>query len=308
MKKLLASALCAVMALSLSVAAFAAEPADISSNPTATNPTVTAPADITAPSGLSRAGYAFQVDGEDMGIRVNIAVPLRAVAEKLGFKVTWNGDGTIGLNNGVMNCTVTLGKDSYQVVTSVEGLDGMSAPFSLGMAPYTVGGTSYVPLGLFEALLGNQAGAVTMENGVLSLHTDPLNNNVQIPNPFVEYETLEQAAQAAGFGLTVPAAVNGSDSRVFQAIKGELLEVTYHKGEDETACIRKAPGSENISGDYTVYPQVNSVAVNGVKATMSGSDHNVSLATWTSNGYTYAVSVAGGISRSDMTALIAAIQ
>ena len=305
MKKLIVSALCAATALSLSVPAFAAEPVDISSNPTAVTAT-----DIAAPSGLSRAGYAFQVDGEDMGFQVNIAVPLRAVAEKLGFKVTWNGDGTIGMDNGVMNCTVTPGEDLYQVTTSNPNLVGMSAPFSLGMAPYVIDGTSYVPLGLFEVLLGNQAGAVTMENGVISLHTDPLNknNNAQIPNPFVRYETLEQAAQAAGFELTAPATANGSDTRVFQAIEGELLEVTYYKGDNETACVRKAPGSENISGDYTVYPQVNTVTVDGIKITMSGDDDKVRLATWMSSGYTYAVSAVGGISSSDMTALVSAIQ
>ncbi len=305
MKKLIASALCAVTALSLSATAFAAEPVGISSSPT-----MAAPAGISAaPADPSCAGYTFQVDGEDMGFQVNVAVPLRAVAEKLGFQVTWNGDGTISMDNGVMNCTVTLGKDSYQVVTSVEGLVGMSAPFSLGMAPYIVNNTTYVPLGIFEALLGNQAGAVTMENGVLSLHTDPLNknNHMQLPNPFVKYETLEQAAQAAGFALTVPAA-NGSDSRVFQAIEDKLLEVIYCKGEDKVARIRKAPGSENISGDYIVYPQVNAVTVNGIEVTMSGRDDKVSLAVWTDSGYTYAVSAADGISRSDMTALISAVQ
>ena len=41
---------------------------------------------------------------------------------------------------------------------------------------------------------------------------------------------------------------------------------------------------------------------------MSGSDDKVSLAVWTDSGYTYAVSAAGGISGSDMTALISAIQ
>ncbi len=306
MKKLIASALCAVTALSLSATAFAAEPVGISSSPT-----MAAPAGISAaPADPSRAGYTFQVDSEDMGFCVNVAVPLRAVAEKLGFQVTWNGDGTISMDNGVMNCTVTLGKDSYQVVTSVEGLVGMSAPFSLGMAPYIVNDTAYVPLGIFEALLGNQAGAVTMENGVLSLHTDPLNKNhhAQLPNPFVKYETLKQATQAAGFELAVPAAANGSDSRVFQAIEDELLEVIYCKDEDEVARVRKAPGRENISGDYTVYPQVNAVTVSGIEVTMSGRDDKVSLAVWTDSGYTYAVSAADGISRGDMTALISAVQ
>lgn len=71
MKKLIAFSLCAVMALSLSVSAFAEEPVLI------------APASETEP----QTGYALRIDGEDIGVRACIMVPLRAVAEKLGFEV-----------------------------------------------------------------------------------------------------------------------------------------------------------------------------------------------------------------------------
>lgn len=305
MKKWIASALCAVMALSLSAAAFAAKPAGIS--PTAAE----APADAAqTPAEDPQPGYALQIDGKDAGVRACVMVPLRAVAEKLGFQVTWNGDGTILLDDGSMHSTVTIGKDLYQVTTSIPDMAGMSAPFSLGVPPCVVSGVTYVPLGLFDALLGSQEGAVTMENGVIHLDTDPLNksSNTQISNPFAEHETLEQAAQAAGFKLTAPDAANGSDSRVFRTMGDKLLEIVYHKGEEETARIRKAPGSDDISGDFTVYPQVSEVSVKGNQVTMSGSDDQVSLAVWTDSGYTYAVSAAGGISPSDMTALISAIQ
>ena len=305
MKKWIASALCAAMALSLSAAAFAVKPAGIS--PTAAE----APADAAqTPAEDPQPGCALQIDGKDAGVRACVMVPLRAVAEKLGFQVTWNGDGTILLDDGSMHSTVTIGKDLYQVTTSSPDMVGMSAPFSLGVPPYVVSGVTYVPLGLFDALLGSQEGAVTMGNGVIHLDTDSLNkgSQVQRPNPFVEYETLEQAAQAAGFKLTAPDAANGSDSRIFQAIANDLLEVIYRRGEEETARIRKAPSSDDISGDYTVYPQVSKVPVKGNQVTMSGSNDKISLAVWTDSGYTYAVSATGGISPSGMTALISAIQ
>lgn len=41
------------------------------------------------------------------------------------------------------------------MVTSDPELVGMSAPFSLGMPPCVVSDTAYVPLGLFDALLGS---------------------------------------------------------------------------------------------------------------------------------------------------------
>lgn len=162
MKRLISAALCAVMALSLSVAAFAAKPSDRSLKPDAQSPEEPLP------------GYALQIDGEDAGVRACVMVPLRAVAEKLGFTVTWRGDGTILLDDGRMHTTVTLGEDRYQVVTSNPELVGMSAPFSLGMPPCVVNDTAYVPLGLFDALLGSRQGAVTLEDGVIRLDSDPL--------------------------------------------------------------------------------------------------------------------------------------
>lgn len=90
MKKLITSALCAVMTLSLTAAAFATEPALISPNPAAQGQEEFQP------------GYVLRIDGEDTGARACIMVPLRAVAEKLGFTVTWNGDGTILLDDGVI--------------------------------------------------------------------------------------------------------------------------------------------------------------------------------------------------------------
>lgn len=294
MKKLFVSAFCVAMALTLATTAFAAEPMLVSPGPSAEEP---------------QTGYALHIDGEDAGVRACIMVPLRAVAEKLGFEVVWNGDGTIFLDDGKMHSTITLGEDFYQVTTSVEGMVGMSAPFSLGMAPYAVDGVTYVPLGLFDALLGSQQGAVTMTDGVICLDTDPLSKSAgaQIPNPFVEYETLAAAARAAGFELTVPGDLNGSDHRVFQAIENDLLEVIYRKDEDETARIRKAPGAEDVSGDYNVYAQVDTATVNGVAVLLKGDSDNVYLATWTTRGYTYAISVEGGISPSEMTQLVASV-
>lgn len=307
MKKLIVSALCATMALSLSITAFAAAPMVTAPAPEETSPMVIAP----APENDPQPGYTLQIDSEDTDVRACILVPLRAVAEKLGFSVTWNDDGTILLDDGTMHSTVTIGQDLYQVTTSVEGMVGMSAPFSLGVPPFVTGGTTYVPLGLFDALLGSQQGAVTMEDGVICLDTDPLSedNNAQIANPFVDCDTLNEAIKIAGFDLTVPSAINKVTDRLYRVmtLDDKMLEVIYQSGEDEAARIRKAPGSEDISGDYNVYQQVSEVSVNGFKVTMSGDGNKVSLAVWTNNGYTYSVSVTNGISSSDMTALVSEI-
>lgn len=56
-------------------------------------------------------------------------VPLRAVAEPLGFTVTWD-NGSVLVDNGTIHTKVTIGVDRYTITTSKETLVGMSAPFS----------------------------------------------------------------------------------------------------------------------------------------------------------------------------------
>lgn len=154
MKKRIASLLCAVSVLP--AAAFAVED-DLLISP--------------APAEGPQAGYILQIDDARTDIQATMMVPLRAVAEKLGFVVQWNGDGTIFMDDGKMNTTITLGEDLYQVTTSIKDAVGMSVPFSLGMP----GGKTYVPLTLFDALLGCQEGAVIMNGSVIILNTNPLN-------------------------------------------------------------------------------------------------------------------------------------
>lgn len=163
MKKWIAFALCAVLALALAVSGWAEVP-----------PAVIAPAPDETAEETVQPGYTLRIDGSDTAIKAGILVPLRATAEALGFTLVWNPDDTITLDDGKMHCTLTLGEDNYQVVTSLEGMLGASAPFQLGMAPCVMNGTIYVPIGIFEALLGSQEGALTLTENVISLSTNPL--------------------------------------------------------------------------------------------------------------------------------------
>lgn len=74
------------------------------------------------------------VNGEATGITVEeqnggYLVPVRRLAEYLGYTVEWHPeDGTVTLDSGSMHATLTLGVNSYQAVTSLEGMVGMTAP------------------------------------------------------------------------------------------------------------------------------------------------------------------------------------
>lgn len=232
------------------------------------------------------SGYTLQVNGSDTDIDVCVMVPLRALAEELGFTVVWNGD-SIRVDTGDVHTDVTLGVDRYVITTSKEGMVGMSVPFSLGCAPYATNGVTYVPLSLFDALLGNREDAITGDSGVISIQTD---TSAQIPNPFVDCDTLDQAEQLAGFSLTLPADIKADGISV---LSGDMIQVLCEDG----LSIRKALGDEDISGDYNTYPQVETVAVQGHAVTLKGEGDQVTVAVWTADGYTYAIHSETGLSR-----------
>lgn len=293
MKRYGSTLLALALAGAMITPAFAAAPA----------PTVQAPGSSVTTQEQKPTRYTIQVDGQDIQADVQVMVSLRAVAEALGFTVTWQ-DGSILVDNGIVHTTLTVGVDRYQLVTSIEGLVGMSAPFSLGAAPYVQDGVSYVPLNLFHALLGNRKDAITMEGGTIQIHTKST-NKPQIPNPFLDCETMEDAIKLSGFPMTPPQAVDGYSPPHIRAVKGTMIELIFEKGGDEIS-IRKGAGEGDISGDYATYPQRRAADVDGLYVTMEGENDTVSLATWTHEGYTFAIRATAGLRTGDMIALIQA--
>lgn len=112
MKKMMCGALCAAL-LACSVGAAAAESYTVTVDGTA----------------LDLSGKTPFVSQE------KVMVPLRPVAEALGYTVTWTAEDAqrVEIDNGVVHTWVTIGVDSY-CRTSSTAL-GMGAPQSFGAAP-----------------------------------------------------------------------------------------------------------------------------------------------------------------------------
>lgn len=81
-------------------------------------------------------------------------VPVRKVAEELGYTVTWNNeDESVLLELGNAEMTIQLGEDKYCYGNAREGL-------SFGAASYEVDGVSWVPAEVFT-LLGHEQQMLT---------------------------------------------------------------------------------------------------------------------------------------------------
>lgn len=251
-------------------------------------------------------GYAVEVNGENSGVRAHVLVPLRGMAEALGFSVNWD-NGVITVTGAERYVELAVGKDQYFAAPTQEGMMGASL-FSLGCAPVLMNDITYVPAELFNTLLGCKEDTIILEDNSVKISTAPASmDTAQIPNPFTDHATLKEAAKAVGFELTAPEEVNGSLRQNIQTINGKMIQVLYGNDENKI-CIRKAPGSDDISGDYNVYPTITSVRMNGAKVTMKGKNNLVHLATWTSGRYSYSILAWAGMSNADISALIQSVK
>jgi len=136
--------------------------------------------------------------------------------------------------------------------------------------------------------------------------TGSSSGSVQIANPIVDCDTLEDAAELTGFDMTAPDAIGEFTDCTIQVINNELIQVIYQNGYNQI-CVRKASGSDDISGDYNEYAESNTVSVGDLQVTMKGADGTVNVAVWTNDGYSYSVQTASGLSSSAMSDLITGI-
>ena len=115
--------------------------------------------------------------------------------------------------------------------------------------------------------------------------------STQIPNPFVEVKNLDEASKIAGFSLEVPETYEDYKKQVIQAIEDDMIEVIYYdeNSEHEGLRIRKAKGTDDISGDYNEYKDVETVKVGDFEIIEKGSEGNISVATWNDGTYSYAI-------------------
>lgn len=116
-------------------------------------------------------------------------------------------------------------------------------------------------------------------------------------NPFVDCASLADAEKVAGFSLPEAPGITDAEGVIFQAIRGELLEVIYRGPRDQEIRLRKAPGKKDISGDYTAYPQNGTIACGDIRTAFEGNGKTVSVATWTKDNFSFSLTAEQGLEK-----------
>ena len=251
------------------------------------------------------AQYTVVVDDKNTGVEIPVMVPLRKMAKATGMKVTKKGN-QVRLDTGEMHADFTIGKGAYSLTTSIKGAEGATGQFSLGSAPYVVKKTIYVPMSLFWVIEGNDSSVLSIDGQNINFSTKS-EDQTQIPNPFVEYETLSDAEKAAGFAFKVPEQINGYKQSYISVMDGKMQQVVYEKGEAQIT-LRKMAGTEDISGVYIDYAKKDQVTIGGHQTELRGDGTSVYVAVWNNGGYTYAVYADAGVTAAQMTAIVESIQ
>jgi hypothetical protein len=170
----------------------------------------------------------------------------------------------------------TMTVDSLKV--STRGNDG-----KVNVATWSDGEFTY-------EILSESLDSTAISDMISSMNSDAgIGGNVEIPNPFVDCDTLDDAKKIAGFTITIPEKMpEGYEKKLIQAVDNGMVQVFYENGEKELI-IRKAKGSQDISGDYNEYKESKTITVGSLKVSTRGNNGKVIVATWVDGDYSYSI-------------------
>ncbi len=95
------------------------------------------------------------------------------------------------------------------------------------------------------------------------------------------------------------------ESTAYTAIGDDLAQVTcYSKDGTNELVLRKAPGTEDISGDYNTYAESDMLNISGTEVSVKGNDGLLYLACWNDGEYSYSVSVSAGCEKDVLTEML----
>lgn len=147
-------------------------------------------------------------------------------------------------------------------------------------------------------------GAVGCAKEPQKTQDDTKQEQVQIPNPIVTYETIDDAKEVLDFEPVLPKKIEEEyEISHICVVDNKLFQVTFINGTDEIL-YRMAKGSEDISGDYNEYEVTKDIDIDGIKAVFKGNDDKVYVMTWSDDEFSYSMSFTSGISEETAKELI----
>ena len=134
-------------------------------------------------------------------------------------------------------------------------------------------------------------------------------NVANMINPYVNHLSKKEAEKHVGFSIKLPAEPFETDRVLYREnIIDPMLEIIMYGGDDDEFRVRKAPGKEDISGNWTSYPEKKSITIGRDLVKLEGADGKVYQATWTNGMYSYSAFVKNGLEESAFIDLVSGIR
>lgn len=135
-----------------------------------------------------------------------------------------------------------------------------------------------------------------------SSDAEKIGGGVQIPNPFEDFKTLEEAEEKSGIEISAPETIENYEISAYRAMENRLIEIIYGT-QDEKIVLRKAEGDEDISGVYLnedegAWEKKEIVDIEVKCFIKNGKVYN---AIWSDDAYSYALTAQMGISSDSIT-------
>lgn len=137
-------------------------------------------------------------------------------------------------------------------------------------------------------------------------------SSAQIPNPWEECQSLEDAATLAGFDYQLPTDMDelGMPDYI-GVIKDDMMELVWQKDGSDKICLRKGTQQDDISGDHTDYATTKTAEIvcddETVTVTFKSNADGIHLALWQQGGYSYSAFSSKGLTEQDATSYVTAI-
>jgi hypothetical protein len=130
----------------------------------------------------------------------------------------------------------------------------------------------------------------------------------QVTPNIVEYGSLSELSTAVGFEVKEVTSCPFEAQQVQYIGYGKELAQIVYTGEDNTLMFRMSQSREDISGDYNEYSDVKDYPENDFTVTIKGNQGTYYLAVWKYGGYSYSLSISGGLSQDEILKAVLSVQ
>lgn len=133
-------------------------------------------------------------------------------------------------------------------------------------------------------------------------------SSVLIRPDFAECADISELSEKIGFEVKEPQNLPFEyDDVSYTVLWGEIAEIAWTNNGEQAGCFRTALGSEDISGDYTSYPEIAALKTGGTNITVKGDNGKYSAAVWTDDKFSYSLNLIAPVSAEQLAAVIETI-